>query len=345
MLSTRPKLRDVADLANVSIGTASQALNNKSSVLPKTRKRVIQAAQELGYELPIRASSTAEKISTLGVLVKTHAHQDTPIDSFYGAVLSGAEQECKRHNISLMYASLPVDALSNVIDWPPLTSDQQVDGWLIMGAFVSKTRGELDQCLQKPVVLVDAYALDSYCDMIVTDNWTGAYNAVVHLIDNGHRCIGLIGSSPNGYPSIRERRQGYLNALADHGIEKTYIENSSLHSAGARDATQRLLKRAPEITGIFACNDDVAIATIHAAHDLGLQVPNDLSVVGFDDLEHSAEIIPPLTTIAVEKMLMGTLGVRQLLERIKNPERVLLKIALGTRLVQRQSVKTIRYNG
>jgi LacI family transcriptional regulator len=223
IVSTRPKLQDVADLANVSIGTASQALNNKSSVLPKTRERVLQAARELGYELPIRTSSTGESISILGVLVKTHTHQDIPIDSFYGAILSGAEQECKRHGISLMYASLPVDELSNAIDWPPLTNDQQVNGWLIMGAFVSKTVVELEQRLQKPVVLVDAYAPDSDYDVIVTDNLTGAYNAVAHLINNGHRCIGLIGSSPNGYPSIRERRQGYLNALADHGITKTYI--------------------------------------------------------------------------------------------------------------------------
>lgn len=343
-MSTRPKLQDVADLANVSIGTASQALNNKSSVLPQTRDRVLQAARELGYELPVRASSTEKRISTLGVLVKTHRNQDVPIDSFYGAVLSGAEQECKRQGISLMYASLPVDELSNAIDWPPLTNDQQVNGWLIMGAFVPETVWELEQRLQKPVVLVDAYAPDSDYDVIVTDNLTGAYNAVTHLIHHGHRCIGLIGSTPDGYPSVRERRQGYLDALAAYGIETTYIEDSALHSANAYAATQRLLQRAPEITSIFACNDDVAIAAIHAAYELGLRTPDDLSIVGFDDLDHSAEIIPPLTTIAVDKMLMGAWGVRQLLDRSENPTRVPLKIVLGTQLVERQSVKTINHH-
>jgi LacI family transcriptional regulator len=341
MVSTRPKLQDVADLANVSIGTASQALNNKSSVLPETRARVLQAARELGYELPVRTTSSEKSLSTLGVLVKAHNARSAPIDPFYAAVLSGAEQECKRHNISLMYSSLPVDEQLNVIDWPPLVGDQQAEGWLIMGGLPQKTVIELEQCLQQPVVLVGTYAPDSDYDMIVTDDQTGAYDAVKHLITRGHRRIGLLGGPPDGYSSMRERRQGYLNALADHGIEEAYAEESSSHRDHAYEAAHRLLKRAPEITSIFACNDGVAVAAMRAAYDLGLRIPDNLSVVGFGDLELASEVIPPLTTVFVDKMLMGAWGVRQVLDRSENPERVPCTIMLGTQLIERQSVRTI----
>ncbi len=344
-MPTRPKLQDVADLANVSIGTASQALNNKSSVLPETRDRVLQAARELGYALPIRTTTSEKNVSTFGVLVKIQDAQDVPIEPFYAAILSGAEQECKRHNISLMYSSLPVDELSNVVDWPPLVNDQQVDGWLIMGALLPKTVLELEHQLQGPIVLIDAYTPDSEYDMIVADNVTGAYEAVTHLINRGHQRIGLIGSTPDGHPSIRERRQGYLNALADHGIKKTYIEDSSLHQHCAYEAAYRLLKRAPEITGVFASTDDMAVAVMHAAHDLDLHIPDDLSIVGFYDLDLASRIIPPLTTIFVDKMLMGAMGVRQLLDRSENPDRVPFTIMLGTQLIERHSVRTISDSG
>jgi DNA-binding LacI/PurR family transcriptional regulator len=341
-VASRPKLQDVADLAGVSIGTASQALNNKTSVLPETRERVFEAAKQLGYELPVRTSSQTDKgISTVGVLVKVHMGQDVPIDPFYGAVLSGAEHECKRRNLSLMYSSLQVDELSNGIEWPPLVNDQQPDGWLILGAFVQDTIFELEQRLAPPIVLVDAYANDTVYDVIATDNVGGAYNAVTYLIEQGHEHIGLIGSMANAYPSIQQRREGYFRALKEHGIRQSYVEDSPLHGDVAFEMTQKLLKRAPEITAIFACNDDIAMAVMRAAHDMGLRIPDDLSVIGFDDTEPASEIIPALTTIYVDKLLMGALGVRQLLERQQNPDRVPLTIVLGTRLIERKSVQKL----
>jgi DNA-binding LacI/PurR family transcriptional regulator len=341
--SSRPKLQDVADLAGVSIGTASQALNNKALVSPETRELVIQAANQLGYELPSRVLSQSDKeISTVGVLVKIHAGQSGPIDPFYSAILSGAEQECKRHNLNLLYSSLPVDDLSMAVEWPHLVNDQQPNGWLILGAFVQETIFELEQHLTCPVVLVDTYAHDSSYDVIVTDNVTGAYDAVTYLVKQGHHHIGLIGSAPESHPSVQQRREGYLRALADYGIEYTYLEDSSLHSDAASFATQNLLKRAPEITAIFACNDDVAMAVMRAAHDLGRRIPDDLSVMGFGDTDPASEIIPPLTTMFVDKTLMGALGVRQLLDRKQNPTRVPLTIVLGTRLVERKSVQKVK---
>ncbi|MBI5959734.1 MAG: substrate-binding domain-containing protein, partial [Chloroflexi bacterium] len=165
--------------------------------------------------------------------------------------------------------------------------------------------------------------------------------AVDYLIENGHSRIGLIGSLPDAYPSIRERRKGYTRALKQHGIEPSYIENGPLTREGGYKATQRLLKRAPEITAIFACNDNVAIGVMNAAQDLGRHIPDDLSVIGFDDIDLSQEVTPPLTTIHVDKMLMGVLGVRQLRDRIENPARTRLTTILSTQLIIRKSVRSL----
>lgn len=339
-MSSRPKLQDVANLAGVSIGTASQALNNKASVSPETRDLVLQAASQLGYELPARAFVPSEKeVSTIGVLVKAQMGQSLLIDPFYSAVLNGAEQECKRHNLNLLYSSLPVNEQSLAAEWPHLIKDRQPNGWLIVGAFAEETVFDLEQRLTPPVVLVDTHTPDASYDMVVTDYFTGAYDAVTYLANQGHHRIGLIGSSPKSHPNIQQRREGYLRALADYGIEETYLEDSASRSDAVVQATHRLLQRAPEITAIFACDDATAMAVMRAAYELGRRIPDDLSVVGFGDTGPAAEIIPPLTTVFVDKVLMGALGVRQLLDRKQDPARTPFTIVLGTRLVERKSVQ------
>lgn len=341
-MSNRPKLQDVADLAGVSIGTASHALNNKNTVLPETRTRVLQAATQLGYRLPSRTATPPRRdLSTIGVLVKREEDPARPISSFYSAVLSGAEHECTRHNLRLMYASIEVDDLSQAVNWPPLVGDVAIGGWLIVGAFLRQPLDHVGRHLGPNLVLVDAYAPGAPCDAVVTDNFHGAYTAVRHLIQHGHCQIGLVGSAPGAHPSIRQRRAGYLQALADHGIAQSYIYDSALNSAAGFEATRALLHAAPALTAIFACNDETAMGVISAAYELNRAVPHNLSVIGFDGLDTGAKLIPPLSTIYVDKLYMGAMAVRQLIDRQHNPDRVPLRIALGTRLVERQSVRTL----
>lgn len=338
----RPKLQDVADLAGVSIGTASQALNNKSNVSSDTRARVLEAADQLGYQPQTRATVPERTtIATIGVLYKLIPQLHTTLDPFYSAVLSGAERECQRLNLNLMYASLEVDENSKARGWPPMLGEKQVDGLLILGAFVEETILQIGARYDRPVVLVDSYAPRADYDSVVTDNFAGAQTATRYLIERGHRRIGLIGSSPQSYPSIRERRMGFQHALAEHGLSDEFIEDSALHQHSAFAATLNLLNRTPQVSAILACNDDTAFAVVRAAHQLGLRVPSDLSVMGFDDMQTSAYFSPPLTTMRVDKHLMGMLGVRRLLDRAANPEQVRLSVALGTELIERESVRQL----
>jgi len=341
-LSKRSTLRDVAKMAGVSLGTASQALSNKPGVAAATRARVLKVAADLGYQQQIRLSSpVTTHLSTVGLLMRRNADEPLPINPFYSYVLAGAERECQRQHLSLMYANLEVDEHNRALNWPPMLLDQRLDGILVVGAFLEDTILQISQQSSCLMVLVDGYAPGHSHDSIVTDNVNGAYSAVKYLINQGHSCIGLVGSIPDAYPSIRERRKGYTRALKEHGISQSYIEDSALTREAGYEATLRLLQRAPEVTAIFGCNDDVAVGAMNAANDLGLHVPDQLSIVGFDDIDLAQEVTPPLTTVHVDKTLMGVLAVRHLRDRAENPQRPALTTVLSTQLIVRESVRSL----
>ena len=331
-------LREVAKRAGVSLSTASQALNNRPNVAQETRERVLEAAVALGYQQQIRLSSPmTNKLAVVGVLIKRTT--DSPlINPFYSHVLAGVERECQRQNLSLMYANIAVDSRNCPLSMPSMLTDSRVDGVLVVGATLEE---RVDEIAQKPIVLVDAYSEQQQFDSVVSDNINGAYTAVSYLIQQGHTRIGLIGSIADGYPSIRERRKGYMRALKHHGIQDCYIEDGLLSRETAYEDTIRMLRRFPEITAIFACNDEVAMGVLKAAQDLELSVPDDLSLIGFDDIDFAQEIVPALTTVHVDKILMGVMGVRQLRDRAENHARTTMTVTVNTQLIVRDSVRRI----
>lgn len=342
MPKSSPSLRDVAQAAGVSLGTASRALNNKSNVLPGTRSLVLKAAADIGYKLQIRVPTTvASKINTVGVVVKRDPGEFPRIDPFNYAVLCGVENECERLGLNLMYASLPVNEYSHATTWSSMLENGDVDGLVIIGIVFTDPSVTNRIPRHVPVVVVDAFARGVRCDTVITHNVSGAYDAVQHLIQQGHTHIGLIGSTALEleHPGIHERRTGYLRALSESCLPDTYIEDSLLQGDSAYAATMRLLNRAPDVTAIFACNDDTAEHVIRAIGDMNRRVPDDISVVGFDDTAIASSTTPPLTTIRVDKELMGAIAVRQLYERGMDLDRPPITTLIGTELVVRQSVK------
>ncbi len=340
-MSRRPKLQEVANLAGVSIGTASHALNNKSVVAAETRERVIQAAAQLGYKLPRVPEVTARaRVKVFGALVKLIYDLNPSIDPLSSYLLGSAERECHTRKISLLYSGMEVDERADVQTWPPMLHNREVDGFLIIGSFPQNAVMDIGRQTDKPIVLVNTYVSSSPFDRVVTDNFEGAFNAVNYLVQKGHHRIGLIGSNLNSYPSIRDRRDGYLRALQANQIHEVYIEDGTLDSVSAYQSTISLLRRAPEITAIFVCSDEAARGVVHAAHDLGRQIPQDLSLIGFDDLDPIAEMLS-LTTMKIDITFMGSMAVRLLIDRIQNSEHAPITALLGTRLVERQSVQTL----
>jgi LacI family transcriptional regulator len=337
-----PTIRDVAKQAGVSLGTTSNVLNNKGNVSADIRNRVLSAVHTLGYKHPVRlAPMSSTQLSVVGVISKRDPDPAPAINPFYSYVLAGIDRECQRQNLSLMYATVDVDELNRPNALPSMVLERQVDQIIMVGTFVEDTIHQVGKTVNTPVVLVDGYAPGSVYDSIISDNLMGAFHAVKYLIDLGHLNIGLIGSTPNGYPSIRERRKGYVKALRAAGIEREFIEDSPLSRAGGYNATVSLLKRTPSITAIFACNDEVAIGAMTAARELGRVIPDDLSLVGFDDIDLAQEISPTLTTVHVDKVLMGVLAVRHLRDRAESPGRPALTTTLGTHLIIRESARPV----
>jgi LacI family transcriptional regulator len=342
MIKPQPTIRDIARETGLSLGTVSQALRNKPGVAPETRAQVIETADKLGYRSKTRVvEQDTTPLTTVGMLVKQDSDLPYAINPFYSHVMAGVERECRRQGIGLMFASVEVDEHNRVIKWPLILFDKRVDGLIVVGTFLEDAITQIGSRAGDVIVLVDAYAPGRHFDSIVTDNVNGALAAVHYLIENGHTRIGLVGSAPDSYPSIRERRKGYTRALKQYGIDTSYIEDGPLSREGGYTMTKRLLRRAPEITAIFACNDNVAIGAMNAAQDLGRRIPDDLSIVGFDDIDLSQEITPPLTTVHVDKMLMGVIGVRQLRDRVENSERTSLTTVLSTQLIVRKSVRSL----
>lgn len=337
-------LRAVAEAAGVSIGTASQALNHRPGVAEETRLRVLQAATALGYPVKMLSLAPKSSISVVGLLLKHDLDDRTPVNPFYAYVQSGVEAECRERGLHLMYSNIEVDAYSRPVHWPIMLSENRIDGLILCGTFIEAALDTIKRQQNIPLVMLDGYTANrQLCDRVLTDNFSGALMATRYLIENGHTRIGLIGSTENAYPSIRERRAGYREALRRAGITETFIEESALNRQAAYEATLSLLRRAPFITAIFACNDETALGVLKAARDLGLRVPADLSVIGFDNLALADEVTPRLTTMHVDKVLMGRLGVRQLLERARNSEMPAITTLLQAELVVRESVARVNH--
>jgi LacI family transcriptional regulator len=329
-------LRDVARLAGVSLGTASHALNNRASVLPETRTKVLQAALSLGYK-PREGNGKAHSLAVIGMLTKHDFGLPVDINPFFSYVQLGVESECRARDISLMYANIEVDASNHPVVWPRMITDGHVDGLIVVGAYIDELVEGLKRKLNKPIVLVDSYAPAYGFDSVLIDNAQGARQAALCLLSQGHRHIGLLGSNPHSPPDILERRASFIETVCSQGA-RVRVEDTRLAREECYAAATRLMKQFPDITAFFACNDDSAIGVINAAHDLGRDVPRDVSVVGFDDIDLAAEIKPALTTVHVPKIWLGKLGVQRLMERAQHTEQPQLTITVSTSMVERETV-------
>jgi DNA-binding LacI/PurR family transcriptional regulator len=336
-------MAQIAELSGVSLATVSLVLRDRPGVGPETRQRVLEVARELGYLPPKLSAPYTPPLSSVGLILKADPLDVPQPNKFYSHVVAGIEQACRRQNINLLYATLPVDEDSYPLELPRiLTEEDSTDGLLLVGAFVSEALGQVVERHSVPIVLVDAYAVADVYDAVLSDNRAGAYRAVSYLIERGHRQIGLVGYHPNAYPSIEERRDGYRQALADRGIADQYVaECHIINTEEIAQATAELLRRHPHITALFGVNDDVAIAVIETVRQLGRRVPEDLSVVGFDDIDLAGCVSPSLTTLHVDKVGMGRLAIQLLINRAERPEASPVKALICPRLVERQSVCSI----
>ena len=302
---TRVGLTDIAKSAGVSIGSVSRALNNHRGVSIQTRQRVLEAAEQLGYDTDNLRLSSIERV---GVLIHRGANA-LATNLFYAPVLHGVEVACRKRKLVMSFASVgPEDDILELIEY------HHVDALISIGFFEPEILEQI-RSSGKTLVLVD-YAAKGF-DSVNSDNFGGAHRIVTHLIKNGRKRIAFI-SGPLEHYSINERLRGYRQALEDAGIKidpKLIVKRDPLdEEEGARAAMQKLLKLSKRPDAVFAFNDASAVSAMQICLEVGLKIPEDIAFVGFDDIATAAYLRPSLTTVRVPKEELGTKGVELLLD-------------------------------
>jgi LacI family transcriptional regulator len=340
-MRSRVTLESIARASGVSLATVSLVLRDKPGINDQTRKRVLDAAEGLGYRRLPSTSHAPRVLRQVGVIVKARPGDQPHSNQFYSPVLAGIEAACRKQQINMLYATVTVDEDNHPQDLPRMLLEYELDGVLLLGAFVDHTIEQLIQRRGTPVALADAYATSDTYDAAVSDNVGGAYQAVSYLIRQGHREIGMVGSLPDAFPSIEQRRRGYVQALADNQIPERYFADSHLAYNQVVDSTLELLQRCPQVTALFCGNDLTAAAAMQAARTLGRRLPEDLSIIGFDNIDLAEHLTPSLTTMHVDKAGLGRTAVQLLINRAGFPDAARVTAMLRPTLIERQSVCAI----
>ena len=339
-------IRDVAKKAGVSPGTASRAINNSPLVNKETRKRILEVVRELKYtpNLTARRLSTGKTLA-IAVIVPFFTRPSVS-ERLNGAVslLSQSQYDLVIHNIETPE--------QRAACFETVPRRRQADGILIIS--LSPTDKEAAQLADAdvPIVLIDADhpALSAY-HQVTVDDVAGGRAATEYLLQLGHTKIGFIGDSigdviGNGdslnFTSSRERYQGYCDALGEYEIDcrPEYCGKDQHGRHKARHQTKKMLSLPERPTAIFAASDTQAVGVLEAAREMGLRVPQDLSVVGYDDIE-VADILD-LTTIRQLLFESGRRGVELLLNTLENPQIGLVREILPTELVIRGTSAPLR---
>jgi LacI family transcriptional regulator len=329
-------IRTLAKLANVSPSTVSKALNDRSDVSPETRKKVREIAKSHGYS-PDSFGKGLKTRSTenIGLLFSRdrHALSDNP---FYSKVLEGVESELSINNYNMIF---------NIIQpshrgLPKMVRERHVDGVILIGVFHEDLLERLG-AERLPVVMIDPQnPVDAFAQIHI-DNEYGGFLATRHLIEAGHREIGFV-SGELSRLSFRQRLDGYRKALRAHGLapDERLIRTGGLEN-GYEHFKGILTEHSP--TAIFSANDINALRGYKAIHDMRLKIPEDVSVVGFDDIDLASIAAPPLTTVRVHKKEFGSIAARTLLGLVRENVPRKPVIVMPTQLIERASVMKIPY--
>jgi LacI family transcriptional regulator, galactose operon repressor len=329
----RVTIGDVAAEAGVSVATVSKVINGRWGVAETTSERVRAVVEELGYQSSLVAQSLRSRSTgVIGVLV-------TDIEPFSAELLKGVARAIDGSGYELVVFS-GCGRADDLVGWERRYLSR-VSGTLCDGALLV-TPSSVDVTFGAPVVAVDHNVGSSGLPTVDADNLNGAVIATEHLLELGHRRIGFLTGRPD-LESARLRERGYRVALERAGIE---VDQSLIRVGGfqidtAEEGTRELLALGDRPTALFAANDVTAIAAMSVARSFGLAVPDDLSVIGFDNVPESALSEPPLTTIEQPIQQMGYDAVKILISLIDGSELVAEHTLLPTRLVVRGSCRPL----
>jgi DNA-binding LacI/PurR family transcriptional regulator len=339
-MQRKPTSFDIAQLAGVSQPTVSRALRGSSAVSPATRQRIEAAAKRLNYTVDRVASNLRSgRTRTLAALLFQDPSPDgTAVNPFFLAMLGSMMRTCAEHEHDLLLSFQQMGS-----DWHKNYEDShRADGLILLGyGDYADYRAKVDQLVSQGTHFVRWGSVQPGEPGLTVgcDNRGGGAAATRHLLDRGRRRIAFLGDATDHYPEFRDRHAGYVDALTAAGIvpdPMISIEALSGEEEGARAARELLARHVP-FDGVVAASDLIAIAAMSVFDGAGLRVPDDVLVVGFDDIPAASLANPPLTTVAQDAGAAGRTLVETLLGRIR--DRPVASRTLPTRLVVRRSTE------
>ncbi|MDR7588845.1 MAG: LacI family DNA-binding transcriptional regulator [Armatimonadota bacterium] len=326
-------IRDVARRAGVSVATVSRVVNHSAHrVSPQTRRRVLEAVRALGYQANVIAQSLKKRASrTVALIVPDISNP------FFPAIARGIEDVASQHGYAVLLCNTYED-LARERAYLDLLRKRWVDGVIFATAGTNTAHLRALRREGRPVVLVARDVDGVRIDAVLVDNYHGAYEATAHLLRLGHRRIAHI-AGPASVRVAQERRRGYEQALADAGLPRdgALVGEGDFTADGGRRAVEAWLRRRADITAIVAANDLMAIGALEVLRAAGRRVPEDVAVVGFDDITFASLVSPALTTVAQPKYLMGQLAMQRLLELMAGESPAGRRIVLEPQLIVRDS--------
>ncbi|NTU84313.1 MAG: LacI family transcriptional regulator [Chloroflexales bacterium] len=313
-------INDVARLAGVSSMTVSRVINNSGYISRQTRERVERAIAELGYMPNALARQLRSKRTKTLALVLTDI-----TNPFFTTIARGVEDVAGASGFSVMFCNTD-ESEADEAEYLQLLIQRQVDGVLLVPASSASDSLRMLRAHKLPFVVIDRRMRASHVDEVRCDSEAGAYSAVRHLIDLGHRRIAML-TGRKAISTSADRIAGYRRALAEAGIEPDRrltlygsFNYREFNQADGYSMAQQVLAVTPRPTAIFAANNFIAFGAMRALREAGLRVPEDLSVVAFDDLPGEWVIEPFLTVVAQPAYEIGRLAADLLLERLASPK-------------------------
>lgn len=333
-------IKDVAKEANVSVATISYVLNGKENITEETKSRVYAAMEKLNYIPNLSARGLVKNTSKLIGVVIPQTEPGSKLmfsNTFYSEIMSSIEFHARLRGYHVIISA--TDANESYFT---LAKQRNLDGIIIIGVYPDGFYHEIKKT-EIPIVLIDSYFDDHYFHSIQINDRYGGYLATKHLLDMGHREIGIFTGKIKEGGVVKKRYDGYMDALREYGIEpiaKNVFEGTVDFESGMEHA-QKLSVSKTKISAVFCTADILAIGAVKGFSQKGLKVPDDISVVGFDNLAISQYIMPGLTTIHQNITGKGEEAVNLLFNSMSGTLQTKQEIIMPISLVERESVKRL----
>ncbi len=342
MRNKRATSQDVADLAGVSRTTVSLVLNNVkgASIPPETRQKVYDAAESLSYVPNATAQALATQRTKAIGLIMTRSPHHISSDTFLPQILGGLLEVIKKENFRLLIELVEEGHQEQV--YLKLARAKHIDAMILLTPRLGdKGLKKLEEVGIPTVLMGKLEDLELYA--VDVDNRSAAKKATQHLIELGHTKIACIGNARPSYGAALDRVLGYKDALLDVGItpQESFIRHADFHPRSGYEAMQSLLASQQDFTAVFVASDNVAMGAKSALREAGLRVPDDVSMIGFDDISWASYSDPPLTTIRLPAHKLASEACLLLLDLLKGKEVKKREVILDTELIVRQSCQEI----